>query len=574
MTIPAITPLPTAPTVTDDRATFNTRAFNLWLAQQGLVTEFNAATAAFAVDAAAAVAAADADAVAAAASATAADADAVAAAASATAADVSAVAAAASATAADVSAVAAADGWAPYKWLKTATLTLAAATGSVPMNCVRVVALDANREMIVFAGNTNVFAVVYDAVSNAFGPPMLVRTANITYKAHLRAILCSTDKVLVCSINGSGTAFQAVVLSVSGTTITVNAAASATLAGNMSAPYGMGPIQAVGTSFVIGYARATTAVGFRAMTVSGTTVTIGAESAETSNTPIYAPIIFGVDATKFLALYWSNTSLLAKPFTVSGSALTPGTASASVTLSSGANLRACYIPSTSRWMVAFTNTSPYAVLASVSGTTASFSATATTGVTSSAQISLSVISGAAKVFVSAGFTNVITDNAGTPVAGTAISTGFTTDTVVRADATSVTVLGMMGVAKFTESAGSPVLAEYRAPGPFNGSSTTYHADTGAGLTDEAKYSDDARSTLCDTILCGPEFATMLNASPTSGHPFVNTARVGGRSEARLSCGVYAWNNGYRVGRLNDSTAWVLSAPASMATVTLEKIQSL
>ena len=550
MTIPAITPLPTAPTVTDDRATFNTRAFNLWLAQQGLVTEVNAATAAFAVDAAAAVAAA-------AAQATTAGNSATAAAGSATAAGNSATAAATSA--------AAAVGSAPFTHLVCASVV---ASASVTMiNGVRAISLDANRDLVLTATNNGLFGVVYDASSSTFGSVVLVRSGAVPSKAGLRLVSAGTDKVLVTSCISAD--LQGVVLSITGTSIAVGTAANVLLGGAIS---GMAPMVAVGAAWVQGYNRATTTAGYIAITVSGTTVTMGAEVTEAIGSPNAQPVIFGIDSTKFLSITVGATQMYARPHSVSGTTITPGTISAALTVTAAIR-RAVYLPASGRWMVFYTNSSGQAALVSVSGTTASVSAPVATSVAMSGNCSMTVISGMAKAFlVSTTSVNVVTDNAGTPVAGTAITHQLNTAVCMASDASTVTLSGRDGAASFSESGGSPAFLWHRLPGPFNSNSATYHAEVGGNVTDMARVTDDPRSDSVDCILVGSECATLLPLG--TAQPFVMTVR-GRRSESRLSAGVSVGTNAERISRVSNSVAWVVSANSAGTTrIQLEKIQSL
>ena len=277
------------------------------------------------------------------------------------------------------------------------------------------VGLDTSRDLLIISGNTSCHAVVYDHAARQFGTPVLLRTAVVS--AYVSAIKTATDQVMVVS-SDVATGFEAVVLTFSGTTITVNTAATATLAGTIS---GMGEIVAVGTSWVVSYNRATNAPSIRALTISGTTVTIGSEATVTGTGIV--PIMYPITSSVVLVLSQvANGPVTAHPYTVSGATLTPGTSA-----NSGAVIATtgflCRTLSGGRFAIVGLNASGCnGVIFSVSGTTAtastvSLGATVSTTLYAMHQIGDQCIV-ASGISASALSINVLTDNVGTAVAGT------------------------------------------------------------------------------------------------------------------------------------------------------------
>ena len=317
-----------------------------------------------------------------------------------------------------------------------AVVSLPSGTASTLMDML-VVNLDSRYQVIVFSTNAAIYAVAYDNTDNVFGSVVLVRTVTVNYTRLYRAIKTSTTSLLVVSCPGTGTALQAVLLTLSGTTITVNTAATATLAANIN---DTADIQVIGSSYVIAYTR-NNIPSLRALTISGTTVTIGTEvtmsgqvfaGADQSGSNSIPSAIFRTSSSTFLAVTYS-TSVFVMPYTVSGTTLTAGTQASVTTTGAPVNL---YLNSNNRLMFLSQPTGQFAGhVVSVAGTTASISTvnlvargtTASTFNTSSGALYTgnqmlcmfnqgTSTAGTAQYQV--GF-NVLTDNAGTAVAGTA-----------------------------------------------------------------------------------------------------------------------------------------------------------
>jgi hypothetical protein len=304
------------------------------------------------------------------------------------------------------------------------------AKGSV----VKTVVIDANRTLMLI-GSTNIYGIIYDSSTKLWGSLTLIRTGTV---GQVEAILSATNQVLVNS--SITTAMEAVVLTLSGTSITVGAAATATLSASNTNSATGGNLIAVGSSFVITYTATTSQM--RAMTISGTTVAIGAATV-LNGTALTAIYVTAVSSTVVLVLTNTTAStFFATPYTVSSTSISLGTGAtyASTTASS---YRVRPISSGARTAVVIASGgSAVGLIISVTGTTASISSatlTAGGGVGNDAAV---IVSGSKLIFLSvngSGFTNILTDTAGTASAGTPIGPFFSNISgviPVSADATS------------------------------------------------------------------------------------------------------------------------------------------
>lgn len=298
------------------------------------------------------------------------------------------------------------------------TLTTSTAVG---VSAINVAVLDADRTLFLFTGTTSAHAAVYNATTDTWGSPVLVRTANIANSYAIATI--ATDKVLLSTVPQSSTALETVVLTVSALVITVNTALATTLAASGTLQTGVGFVT-VGSSYIITYANAGGICCHRAITVSGTTPSIGAELVLTGYSQ--SAVSYAVTSSVMLTVSTTNTVLYALPITVSGTSLTAGT-QATATVSAG-NFRTHLQPlSSGRWIAVYVNTTWRAAIVNVSGTTATLSA-ADTGYSYSAGTDVSIKVFGAQTIIKRSqesSINVATDNAGTIVLGTAITTAQT-----------------------------------------------------------------------------------------------------------------------------------------------------
>jgi hypothetical protein len=317
----------------------------------------------------------------------------------------------------------------PLTLSASAQLTLAASSSQNAYISSKIITLDANRELVIYSTfvlTDSISAFVYNSSTNTFGAVATIRTT----AAVLGATLIATDRVLVASMGSSGTSLEAVVLSISTNTITVNTAATATLGGVLADLGGnsyYGSLVTVGSSYVLSYGRATNVTALRALTVSGTTVTIGSEATLTPATT-NAAALFPVSSSVVLALSSSATVFYATPYTVSGTTLTVGTG-ATTTVSN-----ILYFPvgvfQSGQIGVLFQNSTVFGGVVSVSGTTASISSaqvwSATASLASNNNYAAIVGDKMLCYYAATGVTslvNVLTNTSGTASAGTEIAGG-------------------------------------------------------------------------------------------------------------------------------------------------------
>lgn len=289
----------------------------------------------------------------------------------------------------------------------------------------QIITVDADRIAFLFGGAT-CYVVVYNKTTQTWGTATAVRASiqNGTYTG----ILAATDKLLVCTCDAT-TGMETVTVSLSGTTPTVNTGtkASTTLAGNISASgLGFGRIIAVGSSWAVSYGRDTTTCGIRAITVSGTTPTVGAEAAVSSSLAGFANL-YASGSVLRAVLKYSNTSLTCQPYTVSGSSLSAGTA-ATVTTESGSPFRA-FLNGNGNIVANYMNSNHSATIFKLTGTVEAASTAVLSSTGPSVNITntdYAVISAGKTVYISYGgtstwYSNILTDTAGTASVGTEIS---------------------------------------------------------------------------------------------------------------------------------------------------------
>jgi hypothetical protein len=342
------------------------------------------------------------------------------------------------------------------------SLSAAITTSTSQFTRVQAVALDATRELMLLQGNSAMFAVVYDSSTGAFGTAVLVRTANINQAWYAGLVAISSSSVLVCSLPDSTTSLETVVLSISGSTVTVNSAVATTLSAASGLIINASRLVAVGTSYVLSYQTSATGLPkFRAITVSGTTPTVGAELAYAGGTNLYTQRSFAYDSSTLLHMSATSTVLYIYPITVSGSTLTGGTQATATTTSAFFNAGAL---STGRYAVAYLNTTGRFAIASVSAGVATLNTSATVASVSSWFPYIQVFSDKAFVLTGNGASDklaLITDSAGSPsVGGTVITVAsssivnyLSTEKIFTASATA----GNSSYAIYGISSGSPVL---------------------------------------------------------------------------------------------------------------------
>jgi hypothetical protein len=285
---------------------------------------------------------------------------------------------------------------------------------------IRRIALDANRTCFLFGG-VDCYAIVYDASSATWGTATLVR-ATVVGGGFL-GVLSATNQVLVCSCD-STTGFEAVTLTISGTGVTVNTGtkATATLSSALAGPT-LWRLIAVSSSFVISYFTA--GVELRAITVSGTTPAIGAADVS-SNGVVGCTLNLFASGGIVRSMSAATNAVYIKPFTVSGSTLTPGTGVTAVATGTNSIYRA-FLNGNGNIVCQHFNTTHFATIFKLSGTVEAASSVSLGAVLPSTIVSNSdyvqvTASKTAFFSGSAGATsiNILTDTAGTAAAGTEI----------------------------------------------------------------------------------------------------------------------------------------------------------
>lgn len=241
------------------------------------------------------------------------------------------------------------------------------------------ISLNGGRVLHLF-GNTDLYGVVYDEVNNTWGSATLIASTIST--AAFRAAFISNDLVLVVYCTATSTVGRT--LSISGTSITVNTAAtqstnpitSVLVVSDTTKFYNL---VSTGGSYVFAGVGGSN-VRTIAFTISGTSVSVGSTvSIATTTTP---NAIVAVTASGAVVVFSpvSNTQYVAQPYTVSGTTLTAGT---SVTITVTAVYREYKAQSTTngRLLVAYaTNGQSSATSASLISVSANV-ATASTVVT-------------------------------------------------------------------------------------------------------------------------------------------------------------------------------------------------
>jgi len=282
--------------------------------------------------------------------------------------------------------------------------------------------LDGTSELMIIYSTSSAHAVVWNSSTNTFGTPILVRTASFAAINNIALAKISSTAVLVCSLANTSTALQTVVLTVSGSTITVGTALSTTLGANSSLITPNTRLVTVGSSYVLNYfTTADSLPKFRAITVSGTTPSIGAELAYAGGTNVAMHHSYAHSAS--ILLHFSMTSsatVFVLPITVSGTTLTAGT-EATVSTTDPSYI-VTGVLSNSRYALFYLNTTGRGAVVSVAGSVASISTAATTVAVNQWLPVMQVFGNQA--FVQNGRqsgtdnTNVITDTSGTATLGT------------------------------------------------------------------------------------------------------------------------------------------------------------
>ena len=325
-------------------------------------------------------------------------------------------------------------------------------------------------------------------------------------------------------------------------TITVNTGTkgTATLGGNWA---GFGQLIAVSTSWVLSYGRATTTSAIRAITVSGTTPTIGAESSLTAAVSTPANLFASGSVVRTVVNAYGGVNLQCKPYTVSGSTLSAGTA-ATATVTS-ADLRA-FLNGNGNIVCQYINSTHYATIFKLTGTTEAASSvslgTVPSDVTNHAdyvQVTASKTAFIADASSTTWYANVLTDTAGTASAGTEISGEHPTlsygvaGIAASGNNARFCLAGSSAIGQLTLdcSGTSPVFADQSSAVVGTGAISYYKASSNYGvrngrtlLADTTGYSiSGVGSTFYDMRFTPGKVARSASILPPTGSTFISGA---------------------------------------------------
>lgn len=306
-----------------------------------------------------------------------------------------------------------------------------AANGSVRIQAIQ---LTATTELVLFYGNggSGIYAVVWDNSTRTFGSSVLVRSVdmgNVASVDNVAAIQVTTNTVLVCSCPTSSLTLATVVLTVSGTTITVGTEVTASTTvfpaflnssggSNASFRVGFNRLIQTGSSYVLIYSdvNGNTKIAARAITVSGTTPTIGSEVTVRNIANPGAIAAVNMTAGVVAISYAEQNALYFGVLSVSGTTVTVGTQTqlTSTGLTVGAGPIGLGMLSTGRAIIAYRlSTGGRVTIMNTSGTVSTLSASQNFSGTFSSN-SAQII-GDKFILVSASTAFLFRDNAGTLV---------------------------------------------------------------------------------------------------------------------------------------------------------------
>jgi hypothetical protein len=191
-------------------------------------------------------------------------------------------------------------------------------------NDARVIELDTDRQLYIFGTSSSIlYGQVYDQTTNTFGSVTLIRNVGVLANAGVEKI-DANSAIVVTMQSGTSTA-QAVVLSISGTTITVNTATSFTAPNTFNTFYFFRAIPSGG--FIYGY-YSSAALSFYLLPISVTGTTPSFGTAVTAFSSVSSGSVFAHTASDKLVVYYvndtSNTGGF-RAFSLSGNTITSGT---------------------------------------------------------------------------------------------------------------------------------------------------------------------------------------------------------------------------------------------------------
>lgn len=443
--------------------------------------------------------------------------------------------------------------WALASASKTGTTAIFETTGALADTApIQRIAIDSDRTVFIFGFY---YAVVYEESTNSWGAPVLIRATSFC-----SVILSGANQLLAVTCN-TGTALEAVTITISGTALTVNSANKAT--GVAPATINsMSQMVAVGAAWCVGFHSNTAPSSYiRGISISGITPAFGAAQPVLSNNSVVSPLLFVSGAVvRAVHLAASGSLLYCEPFTFTGS--TPAVGTVVSTAASGGSSLA--------YLRAFMNGNGNIVAQyqnnSARMAAAVFKLTGTVEAVSAVQLSLSAaipqsqgdfvaISGNKTLFacLNSGGTginfNVHTDTAGVGSAGTELALGSFNATKIAALALagSTARIGAQGSTDVFQfeidcSGASPVLAGMQtadlAVGMPQAPSDSLGVRNYTLLTGGASaYTIGSRS--ANEAVFAP---TAIRARPTSNHDTFATGVAGANASESWTVG----NNHFQV----------------------------
>jgi len=423
-----------------------------------------------------------------------------------------------------------------------------------------VTAIDADRDLILGwgPGAAYLYGVIWDKAAGAFGTVTAIRSVAMAGRKY-GVIKSATDQALVVSCN-STTGFEAVVLTISGTGITVNTPDTATLSANISSFADGCELIQVGTSFITSYSVSGPSCEIREITISGTTPTI---SAATVLDGTAGGLIVAGDSTHVIAVSTTTTNLYTKPYTIGGLSAGTGT----TTASGGTNWQSSTIKIGvlgTRWgMVAnYGAATDIGFIISLSGTTTTVT---TATLFSAGTLTDAIVISSTTMLVlnnqASNNANILTDSSGTASAGTAITLDSNTArNCLYVDGTDVAV--QSGTTAFKVnivdcSGASPVLTKTLSSngGTWSNAQVGYFAQNGGS---------DARLNKPKNGLYGTAFAQTVTLAGATTQIYQSRIDGGEYSTIPVRSYGYAGDTAYR--GASDSERWVTDAATVITKV--------
>lgn len=369
--------------------------------------------------------------------------------------------------------------------------------------------IDDTRDLILMSDANSLQAVVFDKTTETFGNVVLIRLANS--QGSFQSIFVETGKILIASTPPASTASEFVVLTITGKVISVGTPTSVTLAGSLGS--GACKLIKVGTSFVWTYRRTTDTSALRAITITGTTVSVGLEFALTGTTALPAAI-YPTTSSSLVAIYATSTALIATPISISGLTLTAGTsASTAATAATNYSYLTTDKLNTGRFAAIYTNTEVYGAIISVSGMVATISTTRLYG--GSLIYNLINTIGNQIIVYGNNRANVLTDSGGVALAGTEATLTDTSSGVIVGSEILIYTSGAPGFI-ISISGNNPVVS-FRSNDTSAASSVTYAAQYSTHLGEYTSSSSVGLLTKNGLSTCVTAPQTLSHAlSPSQG----------------------------------------------------------